>query len=97
MIKFYKLLFLIPIFIIGCKSNSLINKDFSQVIYNFDMNIFSTEGEKLFSIKSPSSSYENKSNIFKLNETTIHILKNNWMPSDISFKLGLVVVTKGEV
>ncbi len=75
--KFFKLLFLIPIFIVGCKSNSLINKDFSQVIDNIDMNIFSTEGEKLFSIKSPYSSYENNSNIIKLKETTIHILKNN--------------------
>ena len=75
--KLFKLLFLIPIFIVGCKSNSLINKDFSQVIDNIDMNIFSTEGEKLFSIKSPYSSYENNSNIFKLKETTIHILKNN--------------------
>ena len=75
--KLFKLFFLIPIFIVGCKSNSLINKDFSQVIDNIDMNIFSTEGEKLFSIKSPYSSYENNSNIFKLKETTIHILKNN--------------------
>ncbi len=75
--KLFKLLFLIPIFIVGCKSNILINKDFSQVIDNIDINIFSTEGEKLFSIKSPYSSYENNSNIFKLKETTIHILKNN--------------------
>ena len=75
--KLFKLLFLIPIFIVGCKSNSLINKDISQVIDNIDMNIFSSEGEKLFSIKSPYSSYENNSNIFKLKETTIHILKNN--------------------
>ena len=75
--KLFKLLFLVPIFIVGCKSNSLINKDISQVIDNIDMNIFSSEGEKLFSIKSPYSSYENNSNIFKLKETTIHILKNN--------------------
>ncbi len=75
--KFYKLLFLIPIFIVGCKSNSLINKDFIQVIDNIDMNIFSNDGEKLFSIKSPSSSYENNSNILKLEETTILTLKNN--------------------
>ena len=75
--KLFKLLFLIPIFIVGCKSNSLVNKDFSQVIDNIDMNIFSSDGEKLFSIKSPYSSYENNSNIFKLKETTIHILKNN--------------------
>ena len=75
--KLFKLLFLIPIFIVGCKSNSLINKDISQVIDNIDMNIFSSEGEKLFSIKSPYSSYENNSNIFILKETTIHILKNN--------------------
>ena len=75
--KLFKLLFLVPIFIVSCKSNSLINKDISQVIDNIDMNIFSSEGEKLFSIKSPYSSYENNSNIFILKETIIHILKNN--------------------
>lgn len=75
--RFYKLLFFIPIIIVGCKSSSLSIKDFSQVIDNFNMNIFSVEGEKLFSIKSPFSTYENNINIFNLEETTIYTFKNN--------------------
>ena len=75
--KFTKLLLLIPIIIIGCKNTDNTNKKFSQVIDKFDMNIFSTEGEKVLSIKSPSSRYENSSNIINLDETKIHLFKNN--------------------
>ena len=75
--KFYKLLFLIPIIIVGCKNTDINNKKFSQVIDNFDMNIYSIKGEKILSIKSPSSRYENSSNIINLDETTINLFKNN--------------------
>lgn len=75
--KFYKLLYLIPIIIIGCKSPDFDNKKFSQVINKFYMNIYSIEGEKILSIKSPTSRYENNSNIISLDETKIHLFKNN--------------------
>ena len=75
--KFTKLLLLISIFIIGCKKVDHTNKEFSQVIDKFDMNIFSTEGEKVLSINSPSSRYKNSSNIINLDKTKIHLFKNN--------------------
>ena len=75
--KFSKLLLLIPIIIIGCKNTNHINSNFNQVIDKFDMNIYSTEGEKVLSIKSPSSRYENSSNIINLDETKIYLFKNN--------------------
>ena len=75
--KLYKLLLIFIIIISGCKNQNLENKKINQVIDNFDMNIYSTDGKKLFSIKSPSSSYESNSNIFNLEETTINLFKNN--------------------
>ena len=74
--KFNNLILLVLIVITGCKSTGISNNNLSQVIDDFDMNIYSNEGEKLFSIKSPSSSFENN-NILNLKETVIHLFKNN--------------------
>jgi lipopolysaccharide export system protein LptC len=41
------------------------------------MNIFSKEGEKLISIKSPYSYYDKERNTFDLKETTINLFKDN--------------------
>ena len=75
--KFYKLLFLIPIIIVGCKDSDINNKKFSQVFNNFDMNIYSTEGIKTLTIKSPNSNYDGVNNIFNLKEITIFLFKEN--------------------
>tara|TARA_B100001057_G_scaffold441351_1_gene475912 strand:+ start:455 stop:1078 length:624 start_codon:yes stop_codon:yes gene_type:complete len=75
--KFYKLLFLMPIIIVGCKGSDISNKKFSQVFDKFDMNIYSTEGKKILTIKSPNSDFDGENNIFNLNKTTIFLFKGN--------------------
>ena len=75
--KFYKLLFLIPMIIVGCKAPDLSNKNFSQVFNKFDLTIYSTEGNKMLTIKSPNSNYDGVNNIFNLKETTIFLFKGN--------------------
>ena len=75
--KFYKILFLISILIVGCKT---IEKDeiiLSQSIDILSMNIFSNEGEKLFTIESPYSNYDKGKNTFNLKNTTINLFKND--------------------
>ena len=71
--KLYKLLFLNLILISGCKSQLTENKLIKQSIESFKMNIFSREGIKMFSIKSPYSDYIKDKNIFNLKETTIFL------------------------
>ena len=75
--KFYKLLFLIPIIIIGCKTKDIDNKIFIQSINSMNMNIISNEGEKLLTIISPHSVYDKEINTFNLKETTINLFKDN--------------------
>ena len=75
--KFFKLFLIIIILVTGCKRTNINNKEHNQFINNFDMNIYSNDGEKLFSIKSPYSKYETNNNIFNLKETTINLFNNN--------------------
>ena len=75
--KIYKLLFIIVIFITGCKTTETDEKLIGQSIDNFNLNIFSNEGKKLFAIRSPNSIYSRENNTFKLKETTINLFKDN--------------------
>ena len=75
MSNIYKIILVIFIFITGCKTNEINNKKVSQVMDNFNMKIYSKDGEILFSVKSPNSQYETNNNIFNLKETTIYIFK----------------------
>ncbi len=75
--RLYKLLLLIPLIIIGCKNTEIDDKYISQSINTLNMSIFSKEGEKLFSIKSPYSYYDKERNTFELKETTINLFKDN--------------------
>ena len=77
MIKLKKLLFIIPVIIVGCKGTDLNTKKLSQVFDKFDMNIYSTEGYKTLTIKSPNSNFNRENNIFNLKETTIFLFKGN--------------------
>ena len=61
----------------GCKAGHVDDKTITQSINTLNMNIFSSEGIKLLSIKSPYSNYEKNNNIFKLKETTIKLYKDN--------------------
>jgi LPS export ABC transporter protein LptC len=76
MISLYKLLFLIPLIIFGCKNKEIDKKYLSQSINTLNMNIFSNKGIKLLSIKSPNSNYDKESNTFNLKETTINLFKD---------------------
>ena len=77
MSKLYKILFLISIVIVGCKRPDLSNKKFNQLIDKLEMNIYSTEGIKTLTIKSPNSNYDRENNTFNLKDTTIFLFKGN--------------------
>ena len=60
--------------ILGCTPNTLKkNKVILKKIDSLDMKIFSKKGEKIYSITSPNSSYDNNEQKFQLNKTTINI------------------------
>ena len=61
-----------PILILGCTPNVSEDK-ITQKIASLDMNIFSKSGDKIYSITSPYSSYDNKEQKFELKNTTINI------------------------
>ena len=75
--RLYIFLFLFTIIIMGCKSRDIDVNTITQSINSLDMNIFSNEGVKLLSIKSPYSNYKKEQNIFNLNKTTIKLFKDN--------------------
>ena len=77
MIRLYKLLFLIPLIILGCKDKKIDEKYLSQSINTLNMNIFSNKGIKLLSIKSPNSTYDKEINTFNLTETTINLFQDD--------------------
>ena len=75
--RLFKLLFIIPIILTGCKTKDIDDKRVSLSINSLDMNIYSRQGNKLLSIKSPYSNYEKEKNEFNLKETTIKLFKDN--------------------
>ena len=62
---------------IGCTNDEIDEKYLNQSINNLNMNIYSKEGVKLYSIKSPNSNYNKEINKFNLKETTINIFNDN--------------------
>ena len=68
-----RLIILLPFFILGCSPNIIKENNVIQKIDALDMNIFSKEGEKIYSIKSPNSKYDNVELSFNLKRTTINI------------------------
>jgi len=75
MTKIYRLIFFLPLVILGCTSNVVEEKKVIQKIASLDMNIFSQEGDKLYTIISPNSSYNNNELRFELKNPTINIFK----------------------
>ena len=75
MTKIYRLIFFLPIVFLGCTSNLVEEKKVIQKIASLDMNIFSQEGDKLYTIISPNSSYNNNELRFELKNPTINIFK----------------------
>ena len=75
MTNIYRLIIFIPLVILGCTPNVIEEKKVIQKINSLDMNIFSKEGEKIYSITSPNSSYNIVKLEFELKEPTINIFK----------------------
>ena len=73
----YKLIFVLPIFISGCAPNIIEEKDLAKEINSLDLNIFSKNGEKKYSITSPHSIYDNFKNKFQFQKTTINIFQDD--------------------
>ena len=71
----YKLIIIFPVLITGCSPNVIEENKVIQKIDSLDMNIFSNEGEKIYSVKSPYSSYDKTKQKFQLRKTTINIFK----------------------
>ena len=71
--NFYRLIILLPVFILGCAPNSIKENKIIQKIDSLDMNIFSMNGNKLYSISSPNSIYNNNELRFELKSPTINI------------------------
>ena len=72
----YKII-LLSFFILGCKPPSINDKSIIQTINSLDMDIYSNEGNRIYSIKSPQSSYNKDSQTFNLEKTTINIFKDD--------------------
>ena len=72
----YKFLFFIPFFISGCSANVIEENNIIQKIDSLDMNIFSKRGDKIYSISSPYSSFDNIKLKFSLKKTTINIFSD---------------------
>ena len=69
----HRLIIFLPVFILGCTSNVIEGNKFTQKIDSLDMNIFSKKGDKIYSIASPYSSFNNLELIFQLKKTTINV------------------------
>jgi len=75
MSNIYRLIIFFPLFILGCASNVIEEKKVIQKINSLDMNIFSKNGDKIYSITSPNSSYNKSELKFELKKPTIKIFK----------------------
>ena len=73
----YKSILILAIFIIGCSPNIIEEKDFAKEINNLDLNIFSENGKKKYTITSPYSIYDNFKNKFQFQKNTINIFQDD--------------------
>jgi LPS export ABC transporter protein LptC len=74
MTNIYRLIISLPLFILGCSPNVIDENKVKQKIDSLDMTIFSKSGDKIYSITSPNSSYDNIELEFDLKKPIINIL-----------------------
>ena len=74
MTNIYRLIILLPLFMLGCGPNVIDENKVTQKIETLDMTIFSISGDKKYSITSPNSSYNNIELKFELKNPIINIL-----------------------
>ena len=74
MSNIYRLIIFLPLFMLGCTPNLIDENKVKQKIDSLDMTIFSKSGDKIYSITSPNSSYDNIESKFELKKPIINIL-----------------------
>ena len=74
MSNIYRLIIFLPLFIFGCAPNVIDENKVIQKINSLDMTIFSKSGDKIYSITSPNSIYDNIELRFELKKPIINIL-----------------------
>ena len=74
MTKIYRLIIFLPLIMIGCAPNAVVENKVIQKIDSLNMNIYSKNGDKIYSITSPNSSYNKSELKFELKKPTINIL-----------------------
>ena len=75
MTKINRLIIFLTFLLLGCSPNVIEGNKLVQKIESLDMNIFSKKGDKIYSITSPDSSYNNSKLIFEIKKPTINIKK----------------------
>tara|TARA_Y100000766_G_scaffold187312_1_gene160910 strand:- start:1352 stop:1975 length:624 start_codon:yes stop_codon:yes gene_type:complete len=75
--KIYSLFIFLPIVMLGCTPNVMEENKVIQKIDSLDMNIFSKSGDKIYSITSPNSSYNNIELKFELKKPIINIFNGD--------------------
>ena len=69
----YRLIIFLPLFMLGCVPNVVDENKVIQKIDSLDMNIYSKRGDKIYSITSPHSTFDNNALKFQFKNTTINI------------------------
>ena len=72
----YKSIIIFPFLLLGCKPNVTEVNRIMQKIDSLDMNIYSNQGEKIYRIISPNSSYDIIRQTLNLKDTTINLYSN---------------------
>ena len=68
-----RLIIFLPLFLLGCAPNVIDETKVKQKIDSLNMTIFSKSGDKIYSITSPNSSYDNIELKFELKKPIINI------------------------
>ena len=72
--KNYRLIIFLTLFMLGCSPNVIDENKIIQKLDSLDMTIFSKSGDKIYSITSPNSSYDNIKLEFELKNPIINII-----------------------
>ena len=80
----YTLIIILLVLNSGCSSIIKKKKDINLTIENFNMTQFTQEGEKLYSITSPKSTYINEELKYKLDKTYIRFYDDNQLQYTIN-------------
>jgi len=74
MSNIHRLIIFLPLFMLGCAPNIIDENKVILKIESLDMTIFSKSGDKIYSITSPNSNYDNIELKFELKKPIINIL-----------------------